>query len=156
MSTIIRYERTECSRCDGTGHYSFNPVDGTICFKCRGNKTTLTKQGASAQAKVAELKDQLLLVPASTIQVGDKFQPMGRRGWLTVEEVSPAGSTLNARIIDGVRYPSLGLIAKGTHYCFQPEAQVRIAPNPAQWELIVEFARTLPGVEIIEKEEVTA
>lgn len=25
-----------CSRCHGSGHYSFNPVDGTTCFKCLG------------------------------------------------------------------------------------------------------------------------
>lgn len=25
-----------CSRCYGSGHYSFNPVNGTTCFKCLG------------------------------------------------------------------------------------------------------------------------
>lgn len=25
-----------CSRCHGSGHYSFNPVNGTTCFKCLG------------------------------------------------------------------------------------------------------------------------
>lgn len=29
-----------CSRCQGTGHYSFNPVDGTRCFGCRGSRGT--------------------------------------------------------------------------------------------------------------------
>lgn len=26
-----------CPRCGGSGHYSFNPLDGTTCFKCSGN-----------------------------------------------------------------------------------------------------------------------
>ncbi len=32
-----------CSRCDGTGHYSYNQIDGTRCFKCGGRKFTLPK-----------------------------------------------------------------------------------------------------------------
>lgn len=27
-----------CHRCGGSGHYSYNPVDGTRCFGCRGNR----------------------------------------------------------------------------------------------------------------------
>lgn len=27
----------KCPRCGGSGHYSFNPMDGTICFQCRGS-----------------------------------------------------------------------------------------------------------------------
>lgn len=27
-----------CGRCDGTGHYSYNPLDGTRCFDCRGKR----------------------------------------------------------------------------------------------------------------------
>lgn len=27
-----------CGRCSGTGHYSYNPLDGTTCFDCRGRR----------------------------------------------------------------------------------------------------------------------
>jgi len=27
----------KCPRCGGSGHYSYNPMDGTICFQCRGS-----------------------------------------------------------------------------------------------------------------------
>lgn len=27
----------KCPRCGGSGHYSFNPMDGTICFQCLGS-----------------------------------------------------------------------------------------------------------------------
>jgi hypothetical protein len=41
-----------CSRCYGTGHYSFNPVDGTTCFGCRGRgygaETTLQDEERKA------------------------------------------------------------------------------------------------------------
>lgn len=26
----------KCPRCGGSGHYSYNPMDGTVCFQCRG------------------------------------------------------------------------------------------------------------------------
>lgn len=28
----------KCSRCDGSGHYSYNPMDGTKCFRCQGRR----------------------------------------------------------------------------------------------------------------------
>ncbi len=30
--------KTPCPRCGATGNYSYNPLDGTRCFKCNGNK----------------------------------------------------------------------------------------------------------------------
>jgi len=33
----------ECSRCGGTGHYSYNQQIGTKCIKCNGLKYTLPK-----------------------------------------------------------------------------------------------------------------
>lgn len=39
-----------CSRCSGSGHFSFHSERGTTCFKCHGRGTTLTKRGAAAQA----------------------------------------------------------------------------------------------------------
>ena len=27
----------KCPRCGGSGHYSYNPMDGTVCFQCRGS-----------------------------------------------------------------------------------------------------------------------
>jgi hypothetical protein len=34
----VEYIFEACGRCDGTGHYSFNPLDGTRCFDCRGRR----------------------------------------------------------------------------------------------------------------------
>ena len=27
-----------CPRCSGTGHYSYNPMDGDVCYECMGKK----------------------------------------------------------------------------------------------------------------------
>lgn len=47
---ITKLETEVCSRCSGSGHFSFHSERGTTCFKCHGRGTTLTKRGAVAQA----------------------------------------------------------------------------------------------------------
>jgi hypothetical protein len=34
----VEYIFETCLRCGGTGHFSYNPMDGTICFGCRGHR----------------------------------------------------------------------------------------------------------------------
>jgi len=40
-----------CSRCGGTGEYSFNLMDGTICHGCLGAKYQLPKLTKSKKLK---------------------------------------------------------------------------------------------------------
>jgi hypothetical protein len=47
--TKIVFEMETCSRCGGTGRYSYNPFHGDVCFKCRGRKRTFTRNGAAAR-----------------------------------------------------------------------------------------------------------
>lgn len=44
------FENVTCGRCGGTGHYSFNLIDGTRCYGCNGKGWKLTKRGAAAKA----------------------------------------------------------------------------------------------------------
>ena len=37
-----------CTRCHGTGHFSFNQVDGTMCLKCGGNGRVIAKKAVPA------------------------------------------------------------------------------------------------------------
>jgi len=45
-----------CTRCNGSGHYSFNLVRGTVCFGCEGAgyKIVDGKKHAAAQARKAK------------------------------------------------------------------------------------------------------
>lgn len=46
LSEILETERVnaegkvwvDCGRCGGSGHYAYNPMNGTVCFGCRGAK----------------------------------------------------------------------------------------------------------------------
>jgi hypothetical protein len=42
----------DCTRCGGTGHYSYNMIHGTVCFKCNGAKKIPAK---NTKVKVTSL-----------------------------------------------------------------------------------------------------
>lgn len=43
------FEALTCPRCGGSGHYSFNLMTGTKCFKCHGAKLIDSARGAKAR-----------------------------------------------------------------------------------------------------------
>ena len=75
------FETETCSRCGGSGHYSYNPMYGTTCFKCHGRGYVFTKRGLAA----SQFYTESLSVSTADLEVGmyvwDKFN--GR--WERVE-----------------------------------------------------------------------
>lgn len=67
MTTENKIETVTCSRCGGTGNYSFCYSHGTRCFKCNGKGQHATKRGAMASKYLTSLRSK----PASDIKVGD-------------------------------------------------------------------------------------
>jgi len=70
QTTTERFERETCSRCGGSGSYSWCQRYGSTCFKCGGKKEVLTKRGAAAAARM----NALLSRPYSEVQVGDTIR----------------------------------------------------------------------------------
>lgn len=68
MGTI--FETKLCTRCHGTGEYSYCAGYGTRCFKCHGAKVTLTKRGAAAR----RYWESLCSVPAKELKPGDTIE----------------------------------------------------------------------------------
>lgn len=66
----MKYESETCTRCGGSGHYSYNQISGTRCFKCRGTKVQLTKRGAAAKAYA----DAMLNKPVEEVLPGQLVQ----------------------------------------------------------------------------------
>lgn len=46
---ITAFETETCSRCGGSGEYSYNQIDGTKCFGCGGNGQQYTPRGRQAR-----------------------------------------------------------------------------------------------------------
>lgn len=73
QNTPERFERETCSRCGGSGRYSWCQRYGSTCFKCGGKKEVLTKRGASA----ARYMNTLLSRPYADVKVGDTIRCSG-------------------------------------------------------------------------------
>ena len=88
----LLFESETCSRCGGSGHYSYCQSYGTTCFKCAGTKAVLTKRGRQAQ----NLFNRLLSRPVSSLRPGDKFKDVLllnggdlAHAWFTVQSIEP-------------------------------------------------------------------
>lgn len=69
----LMFEEQTCSRCRGTGKYSFNMTDGDRCYGCGGIGVQLTKRGKAAQA----FYRNSLMVPVSSLVPGDVIRTDG-------------------------------------------------------------------------------
>lgn len=62
-------ETETCTRCGGSGHYSWNSKDGTRCYKCGGQGSHLSKRGAAA----LDYWKFLFSCEARYVQIGDRI-----------------------------------------------------------------------------------
>jgi hypothetical protein len=135
----LLFESRVCTRCHGSGSYSFNLRHGSICYGCGGRGEQLTKRGAEAQRFFRELS----MVSVSDLKVGDVVRASGiTRGGdsythaATVTEVlldDPSAPTCTSKVGDAPavtrRYSTVRLSSKlgdSTLHTF-PEARLELA-----------------------------
>jgi hypothetical protein len=84
MSTA--FETENCSRCGGTGQYSFNG-EHSRCYKCNGDNgcKAYTKRGAAAKAFYLELRNKP--IAATDVVVGMRVVVPGWK-WMRVASVT--------------------------------------------------------------------
>lgn len=122
------FEAVTCSRCSGTGHYSYNAMTGSRCFKCNGAKEVLTKRGAVAQ----EYYRLLLSKRYGDLVPGDKVQDTGvpgfiAGGWREVVSIE-RGEFTYTKNGEEVTRPCVNVEAKEWGYSHaDPEGMVRVA-----------------------------
>lgn len=86
-------ETQTCTRCAGSGHFSYCQMYGSICFKCGGLGWTLTKRGKVANEALRRMRSK----PASELVAGDVILYEGFTAgslrvpskWHTVQKVEP-------------------------------------------------------------------
>lgn len=145
------YEMKSCSRCGGSGHYSYCTMYGTTCFKCGGSGKQLTRKGSAAKLRVMAIRETLYNKPVSSVVVGDKIFFEGR--WVEVLGVrvqekcfgSVNASTGETVWSDGVNLDlgkrgGYGMIASGNVQVW------REMPEEVRAEI-----RALPGVIVTEE-----
>jgi hypothetical protein len=83
------FETKPCTRCGGSGHYSYCQSHGTRCFGCNGRGWQFTKRGAAAY----QMYSDSLHIPASDVVVGQKIRIPGVPGisgtvWMLVTGIT--------------------------------------------------------------------
>ena len=108
------FEIESCSRCGGSGRYSWCQQWGDTCFKCKGLGTTLTKRGEAARDMFKESRK----VEIVDLKIGDKCFWMDgifyKSAWATVTEISTSGNCIT--------------ISAGDHYgvCLDANSDTKI------------------------------
>lgn len=79
------FESSYCSRCSGSGKYSFNLMHGDRCYGCGGQGVKLTKRGAAAAKYLLQISSK----PARELVVGDKvlFDMYFFACWSPIEKI---------------------------------------------------------------------
>src|SRR5215831_17238082 len=117
------FETTPCTRCGGSGQYSYCQMFGTRCFGCAGKGVSYTKRGHAALDHARSLRT----VKAKDIKVGmlmfEQAGPLGgKTGWFVVRASETTNSISSA---DGVEYTNWKLeTSQGILYT-SPESGVQ-------------------------------
>jgi hypothetical protein len=148
--TTITYEIGSCSRCGGSGHYSYCQRYGTTCFKCAGSGKSITRKGASARAKIEEFIVANFTIAVADVKVGDLIRVSSSR--VRVTAIEPGGCS------DPTGIPWITFTLKhrppviDTGWCVRSDQTVIRMPAGADWLRVVELARKLKGATITESE----
>ncbi len=155
------YETETCSRCGGSGTYSYCQMYGSTCFKCSGRKRSLSRRGAKASAAVGAFIAERFSKAVETLEVGDRISLPGYARAVVVDAPKVSGS-YSIAVVDGVEVKTpyiavqLRTGAGEVNYGTPPGTMIKTRPGGANWLEVVAFARTLKGVEVIEPAPVDA
>lgn len=140
MPSTPIFECEPCSRCGGSGKYSYCQTYGSTCFGCAGSGKKLTKRGKAA----SEFLRALRTVKARDVQFGDCVLCEGVAGFsrTTYARIDSmytrlrSGSHIDAKTGETVYSNHLyldGDTPKGERYGLGtfPDADVRLVPTKA-------------------------
>lgn len=162
MSAKLVYEMVTCSRCGGSGHYSYCQMHGTVCFKCGGRKRVASRAGAKAAAAVKDFIAANFSVKVRDLTPGTLVRVEG----VTRRVVSVVNHGFNGGSVNGVPYESVtvafnkpikGFLGSFSEMGTSGDSVWVKAPAGADWDRVVAFARTIKkGVTIVEPEPVAS
>lgn len=164
MPATIRFDTRVCGRCAGSGQYSYNPRDGSVCYGCSGKGKVRTKPAINAAAALKAWAADVASVPVTEVKVGDVVllaQGFGRDRYVEVKEVEHRDDDFAAFGSGNKRWETtksvtLRAVDGGQRFHVFPDLpvdKVRRRLTVEEYAQYIEFARTLKGVTIVEEEE---
>lgn len=95
----LTFETGTCTRCMGSGEYSFNALDGTRCYGCGGSGVKLTRAGRAAKVRFEKLLNERMRKSVTEVKAGDTTRHSGpRAAWRKVIEVGTNSTGTQLRI----------------------------------------------------------
>lgn len=134
MTTI--FETEPCSRCGGTGQFSFNG-EHSRCYKCDGKNgcRAYTKRGRAAK----EFYETSLMVATTDVVLGMKLRHLPYVKQITVAKIEIYTPTSRV-IVNGVEAPKLEFIRftneKGVGFAVVIGSKVRRLPTEEENEVL--------------------
>src|SRR5690349_20778419 len=139
----VTFETTECTRCGGSGEYSYSPMYGTRCFKCHGGKRQLSRRGAAAR-KAWDAVVETMARPVAEVQVGDKVKTS--EGWDTVVSIGRGGCRYGKDRVESI---DLRFAKVKTTYCMEQGSTAKVWSDEI-YLAAVERVRKLAGATVTE------
>lgn len=118
------FETEVCHRCGGTGNYSYNQVDGTVCYGCSGTGWQYTKRGFAARKWWKETFSNK--VKASEVTIGQRIKSGSMK--FTVTEITDKEG---GYYVDGVLTPMLTFYNKTREFGLSaaPNTEIDLIPS---------------------------
>lgn len=90
-----------CSRCHGTGNYSYNEVDGTTCYGCSGSGFKIIKRAEKAYSAFRNAYKEAQTPQVMNLQIGDQIKLI-YIGWCCVTKITKTNQVCGCSVVDGV------------------------------------------------------
>jgi ribosomal protein L40E len=121
-----QFENVTCTRCGGTGKYSWNPIELDRCRKCGGSGFCFTKRGqaafqhylASQNVAVEELEAGMFI-----------WDTIKNNRWVRIESI---GRSASCAILNGQHVHYIEIETSRATHCVFPETTVRAVKNEEQ------------------------
>jgi len=120
------FETETCSRCGGSGEYSYCEMYGTRCFKCHGKGRALTKRAQVAYA----WEQRQNLIPALAVTVGMRIKALG----MTITVQSIGEGSVSKSLQNGVwieNTPHIALQGQSHAMHVMPDTEVQLIRSHA-------------------------
>jgi hypothetical protein len=122
------FETKVCSRCGGSGKYSYCQSYGSTCFKCSGKGAVYTVRGLAAIAYARSLRE----VEVRTVEVGWLMwvasSPLGgKSGWLKVTEAMHQSGSRWGKDGEWMPYWDISHSGGGQGFCYPTDTVQAVA-----------------------------
>lgn len=131
---MTHFETVTCSRCGGSGRYSYCQMYGDICFKCHGKKVVYTKRGGAAK----HWFESHLSKRAGELRIGEKIyvDMFFTRGWSEVLSISPDTTLYNG----ASREDYIDIQTRIGGQCISRDTVIRVAHTAEEKQVILALA----------------